>query len=191
MDGLAAVLPRLGYAGASTKEIAKAAGLSAGLVHHHFVNKEEILLELVKSIGEKLLPPAEPLNARLALDAMLRAYLEVVPEEAWRAQAAQCWIVIGSEALVRSEVRAVYRDALTTLQHEMQRRLRAVLLEDGRVESGVPVFATNLVASIEGYLRVGLLAPGLIESGSALQNIRELVENWLTKQPQSQLEVSS
>ncbi len=192
MDGLASVLPRLGYVGASTKEIAKAAGLSSGLVHHHFANKEEILLELVETLKERLFPRNEDLLApRLSLDGLLRAYLEVQPEEAWRAEAAQCWIVIGSEALHRPEVRRVYSAALTELQNEIERRLCRVLQEDGLAESGARAFATTLIASIEGYLRVGILSPALIESGSALKNIRELVQGWLAGQPKSQLEVLS
>ena len=41
---LARLLPVTGFRGASTKAIAQEAGLSAGLVHHHFSSKLEILL---------------------------------------------------------------------------------------------------------------------------------------------------
>ena len=50
VDGLMRVLPEHGYERASVARIAKAAGLSPGLVHHHFENKQAILLAL----GERL-----------------------------------------------------------------------------------------------------------------------------------------
>ncbi len=45
---------RLGYEGASTKEIAQAAGVSKSLLHYHFDSKEDILIEAVTSMSMRL-----------------------------------------------------------------------------------------------------------------------------------------
>ena len=41
-----------GFRGTTTEEIARSAGLTKGALYHHFANKEEILLELVKTISD-------------------------------------------------------------------------------------------------------------------------------------------
>jgi len=50
VDGLVMVLSERGYERSSVQAIASAAGLSPGLVHYHFKNKLEILVELVERL---------------------------------------------------------------------------------------------------------------------------------------------
>jgi len=45
---------QLGYRGASLDEVAKAAGVSKGLLHYHFNNKEGLLIEAQKSVFKEL-----------------------------------------------------------------------------------------------------------------------------------------
>lgn len=73
---LAAAVPvfaRLGRAGATTKDIAKAAGISEALLYRHFSGKEELYADLenhcIEAIeaGEKLLGSATPSTATLIM----------------------------------------------------------------------------------------------------------------------------
>ena len=43
-----------GYEGASTKEIARVAGVSKGLLHYHFESKEELLLQALSYLAEQI-----------------------------------------------------------------------------------------------------------------------------------------
>lgn len=49
-----------GYAKVSTAEIARAAGVSKGLVHHHFTSKQELLRQILEAVR---VPLAERLRA--------------------------------------------------------------------------------------------------------------------------------
>src|SRR5512146_1744508 len=116
VKGLRRVMARRGYDGASTTELARAAGLTPGLVHYHFTDKREILLALVNDLareaGERAgralsRAGAAPL-ARLEsyLDAFLSLETEPDPE------AVACWIAIGAEAIRDARVRRAFGAAL-------------------------------------------------------------------------------
>ena len=68
ISGLRAAILKHGIAAASVQRIAAAAGLPAGLVHHYFVSKEDLLIATVDQIVEDLRTP-------------LRAELDVLDPE--------------------------------------------------------------------------------------------------------------
>ncbi len=47
-------IARLGYEGASMKEIANAAGVSKALLHYHFQSKEELMLQSLKLLSSEV-----------------------------------------------------------------------------------------------------------------------------------------
>jgi AcrR family transcriptional regulator len=49
---------RLGYPAATINEIAAEAGVARGLVHHYFKNKEQLFIEVMRSMYEGALGPA-------------------------------------------------------------------------------------------------------------------------------------
>lgn len=77
LDAAAAVLRERGLAGATTREIARAAGCSEGSLYNHFANKESLLL----AVMAERLPPFIPLLKTLlerAGEDTLRDHLEEV-----------------------------------------------------------------------------------------------------------------
>src|SRR5688500_4811014 len=50
LDALLRVMARKGYDGAAVTDVAAEAGLTPGLVHYHFENKLEILIELLRRL---------------------------------------------------------------------------------------------------------------------------------------------
>jgi TetR/AcrR family transcriptional repressor of bet genes len=54
VEGLLRVMAKRGYERASIAEIAKEAGLSSGLVHYHFKDKQEILLTAVEQLAARV-----------------------------------------------------------------------------------------------------------------------------------------
>src|SRR6185295_18876749 len=62
IEGLRAAILKHGITGASVQRIAAEANLPAGLVHHYFVSKEDLLIATVDQIVSDL---AEPLRAEL------------------------------------------------------------------------------------------------------------------------------
>src|SRR6185369_14105069 len=57
IDGLRAAIVKHGLAGASVQRIAAKAGVPAGLVHHYFVSKEDLLIATVDQIVEDARSP--------------------------------------------------------------------------------------------------------------------------------------
>lgn len=108
MAGLMQVMATQGYDGTSAQTIAEAAGLSPGLVHHHFGKKGEVLLASievlrarVRSRFERRAEHATSLRGRsyAFIDAHLALGTDASPD------AVACWVGIGAGA-VRDEQRA-------------------------------------------------------------------------------------
>ena len=71
-----------GYQNVSTEEIARTAGVSKGLVHYHFSNKEELLVKILERGRESLSSQLTSItdtgdSARLKIHAAVKAYLDV------------------------------------------------------------------------------------------------------------------
>jgi AcrR family transcriptional regulator len=72
LDAADVLFAERGYADVSIEDIARAAGVTRGLVHHYFGGRKEIYLALVESVGELLveealrLPEGRSSRARLA-----------------------------------------------------------------------------------------------------------------------------
>src|SRR2546425_12752043 len=103
--GLATVMAESGYAKATVQAIGRASGLTPGLVHYHFRDKQQILLALVESLAALVRrrlrtggrEPSEEIFS--AIDAL------VGTKQGIDAEAVACWVVIGAEAVRQPEVR--------------------------------------------------------------------------------------
>lgn len=174
------VMARTGYEAATIAEIARAAGVTPGIVHYHFESKEEILLALVDhvvgwmeqrlegrppSIKERGNPPAAGKDARAQLGAVLDAYLALGKDQ--DAELLGCWIGILGEALRRPVIRERVAGAL----EPVARRLEDLTRRAGsRVAPAAA--AAGLLATIHGYYVLSALARPLIPRGSAAPTAR-------------------
>jgi len=167
------LLPETGFAGASIKAIAAEAGLTPGLVHHHFPSKSAILLHVVDELAATLAArlPEDDADIHALIDAWLR------PGPGADAEAVLCWAAIGAEAARREDVRAVYSAAI----QQQVRRFEAALSRaaPGRTDDEVQAVAVVLQAAIEGSFRLHASAPGLIPPGAAAPAVHALVDGWL------------
>jgi AcrR family transcriptional regulator len=80
------VFSRKGYEGATTEEIARAAGLTKGALYFHFDSKEEVFFEVIKALTEYyhgLIYDrfSGETNARAAFEALIRFGLEEVAKK--------------------------------------------------------------------------------------------------------------
>ena len=100
-----------GYERASVAEIARAAGLTTGLIHYHFASKQNVLLALVERLAAGF---EARFNERLdragddpikRLHAFVDAHLAL--DTAADPQAVAAWVTIGAEAIRQPEVRAI------------------------------------------------------------------------------------
>jgi TetR/AcrR family transcriptional repressor of bet genes len=179
------VMAERGYEGASITRIAEAADLAPGLLHYHFGSKAEILLALLDELWEEQVARAEtsaaaPDDPRERLGAWLDALLALENRDQ---DALRCWAILGAEALKRQDVGAAYLGFLHSAAATLRRLVSQALAAEHRSQKDVPAIATGVLAAVEGFVRVGCAAPGLIPAGSAAQVARRMAFGLLDAQP--------
>ncbi|HYO56531.1 TetR/AcrR family transcriptional regulator [Archangium sp.] len=178
VEGLLRVMAERGYERASIAEIAKAAGLSSGLVHYHFTEKQEILLSLVEQLAgrvrERVKARVERVKggARTQVDAFLEAFL-ATGDDADPASVA-AWVTISAEAVRQPEVRAVYEKVVRADLEHLEELAGAVI---GRRRARAA--AAGLFAAVQGYFVLSAAAPGLIPPGSAVGTVKRMAAGLL------------
>jgi TetR/AcrR family transcriptional repressor of bet genes len=177
--GLLRVMAERGYERASVTEIAKAAGLSSGLVHYHFQDKQEILLLLVEQLAGRVrervaskLARVKGDDARARVDAFLDAFL-ATGADADPASLAS-WVTISAEAIRQPEVRTIYEKVVRTDLEQLEELVGAVT---GRRRARA--VAAGLFAAIQGYFVLAASVPGLVPAGSAASTVKRMAAGLL------------
>jgi TetR/AcrR family transcriptional repressor of bet genes len=133
----AAVISREGFAGATMRSVAEAAGVSTGMLNHYFANRQEMLTEALVYVSErsqkryeKAIEGLPPGVARLEalLDSVLAEDEESV--ETWRV-----WINASGEAVRAPSLRRTIEERLSDWFGLVQHALEGLV--DGAPD-GVP-----------------------------------------------------
>ncbi|MCT7359453.1 TetR/AcrR family transcriptional regulator [Thalassolituus pacificus] len=164
VNGLMQAMADKGYEKASIQSIAKAAGLSPGLIHYHFKTKQEILIALIHQISEQaaqrftLLADAAG-NAQQQLDAYIDAALAL--GDGSNPEAVTAWVIIGAEAVRIEEVRALYQQIIRQHSQQLSELLQQVAAENGMTlnPSQTADISAFVIASIEGSYQLATTAP--------------------------------
>ncbi len=178
------VMARAGFDGASVQAIASEAGLSAGLVHHHFSSKAEILHALPEHLEALLQARLERLSTREAgawgrLDAWIDAHLDL--GDGAHPDAAAAWVWLGAHALKDSRLRELYRDVVERRRATLERLLRDVAREQ-RVSIDAVALSVTTLATIEGYYQLAA-STDLVPTGSAARSLRDTLRRLLDPEP--------
>jgi TetR/AcrR family transcriptional repressor of bet genes len=152
MEATIGVLARDGFSRTTLTEVARAAGLSHGLVNFHFASKEGLLAETLAYLAEEYREnwtralgtagerPAEQLAALLLAD--------FAPRVSTPARLA-AWCAFWGEAQSRPMYQQSCGDKDLAYNENMERICAALLEEDGRVADPV-IVARVLRVTIEG-----------------------------------------
>jgi TetR/AcrR family transcriptional regulator, transcriptional repressor of bet genes len=185
VEGLMSVMSTSGYGGATIPLIAKAAGLTTGLVHYHFDTKQSILIELVNYLVRLV----DERFAEISTDAKSAAHLtnyinaNLAYGKGADPVAVACWISIGAEAVNQPEVRLAYQQAtkhrLTTLENICEQILRA---ENRKIQKKREI-ALGIIAAIEGSYHLLVAAPELIPRGFAAPIVNDMARGLIAAQP--------
>ena len=177
--GLLQVMAERGYDGASVAAIAKAAGLTPGLVHYHFKDKQEILLTLAEQLAARVherlasrLARVKGGDARARVDAFLDAFLATGADADPAAVAS--WVTISAEAIRQPEVRAIYEKVVRTDIEHLEALVGAVT---GKRRARA--VAAGLFAAIQGYFVLAASVPGLVPPGSAASTVKRMAAGLL------------
>jgi TetR/AcrR family transcriptional repressor of bet genes len=173
-------MAKKGFDGATVADIAKAAGLTPGLVHYHFESKQEILLSALATLVD-----AQAARLEAALDeagedpaAELVAFLEVHLGLGANAdpKVLACWVLLSGEALRSEPVRSALEVALKTTTERLK-----VVLGRGTVAkqfdcADPKAAAAALVALTQGFFVMAATARSVIPPGSALRSALRMAE---------------
>jgi TetR/AcrR family transcriptional repressor of bet genes len=170
VHGLIAVMAKHGYDGASIADVAKRAGLAPGLVHYHFKNKLEILIEVVRALAAGHTTAVDAALANVdEPTAQLQAFIDVHLGTGQHANPAAlaCWVIVTAEAVRQPRI---HREVERVLG-EMADRLTAIITRGqaakqfGAVDARAA--AAALLATIQGYFVLAATAREVIPAGSA------------------------
>ncbi|MEL6348312.1 MAG: TetR/AcrR family transcriptional regulator [Myxococcota bacterium] len=174
VDGMLTVMAEDGYAGASIQAIARAAGLSSGLIHYHFDSKLDILLALLASIAARLQTRYQHRRPDdgdpwASVCAWIDAHLALDDDADPRAVA--CWVQIGGEALREPQVRDAYQQALQADYEPLLASVRAL--------GGDDASAAAVMSAVQGAFQLSTAAPPIIPPGSAAATVRKMAAGLL------------
>lgn len=177
------ILAERGYDGATILDVARAAGLSAGLLHYHFEDKRAIMVALVEDLatesGERLAAAiavaGEEPQARL--DAYLASRLRPAGEPG--AIALACWVAVAAESIREVQVRRAYEGAILAEVGRLSPLVDAALAANGRDDAESGAIAAGLMALVHGYFLLGTASPWLIPPGSAYEQARRTARGML------------
>lgn len=177
-EGLRGVMPRQGYDGSSIAEIAKAAGVPPGIVHYHFKDKREILLDLLSQLVEEhetaldaALERAKG-DPRRELDQFLDAHLST--GRSADPQALACWVAICGEALRDADVRKAYEKAVRGTHRRLATILRHGVAARVFRCASPEAAAAAIDATVQGYLVLAATARALIPRGTAAASAKAM-----------------
>jgi len=183
VDAMLDVVAAHGYEGASTKQIAAAAGLTTGLLHYHFDSKQAMLValfdRLVADVDGRFAVLAVHAGAAAAsqLEAFIDAHLALGPGENPRAVAA--WVAVGSEAQRNEDVRRLFAAITRKRLDKLRELFRAALGEAGLDTRHARSMAAITLAAIEGAYRLAASAPDAVPRGYAAPAARRMVKGLL------------
>jgi TetR/AcrR family transcriptional repressor of bet genes len=179
--GLMSAMAEKGYEKASIQSIAKAAGLSPGLIHYHFKTKLEILIALMNELSRKADERFDILAAEAAsTEDKLMAYIDAALAlgEGSDKNAVAAWVIIGAEAVRLEDVRNLYQEVITKHSHTLVELLTHTASEAGNslTQKHAKELATFIIASIEGAYQIATTIPAASKDYAA-RILKEAVMN--------------
>ena len=162
--GLMSAMAEKGYEKASIQSIAKASGLSPGLIHYHFKTKLEILIALMTELSDKADERYELLATKAeSAEDKLMAYIDAALAlgEGSDHQAVAAWVIIGAEAVRLEDVRNLYQDVIAKHSNTLVELLTQASSEVGTKlnKKKAKELATFIMASIQGAYQIATTAP--------------------------------
>lgn len=182
--GLMSAMAERGYEKASIQSIAKAAGLSPGLIHYHFKTKLEILIALMTELSDKADERYELLATKAeSAEDKLMAYIDAALAlgEGSDQQAVAAWVIIGAEAVRLEDVRNLYQDVIAKHSNTLVELLIQASSEVGTKlnKKKAKELATFIIASIQGAYQIATTVPDASKDYAA-KMLKESVLNAIT-----------
>ncbi len=153
VDAAIESLKRYGYEGLSVRRIAAEAGVSIGLINHHFPNKDTLVAESYRTFGRRLAATFEAAVTAAGPDprARLRAYLDAFfSGPNLNPQVLTAWVVYWSLVQVSPEMKAVRDEEGKGYSEALGRLLSDLAKSRGGMTVDINLAVTGLTALLDG-----------------------------------------
>ena len=171
------VFAEKGFRRATTREVARAAGVSEGTIYNYFEDKDALLMAILESLNETE-RRAEDFEEGMATDfeGFLRDYLSRRMSLIWENR--EVFRVVLSEMLVNAELRELYlRRVVEPTMRIAEENFRS-RMERGEVRhTDAPLATRSVAGAVLGVLVLGLL--GDEEIGSRPDEVPDVLAGLL------------
>jgi len=161
IEGFFKVVAEKGFAGASIREITEAAGVSKGVLHHYFVNKEAMVLGVMGHVLETYMSEfSEGLGGRESAADQMEFFFSWFQDigrfdmefsRAWM----EFWILSKTNAAIAEALRDCYGQITETLAEIIRKGIAS-----GEFAKVDPLVTANtIVASLEGTTTLWVVNP--------------------------------
>ena len=179
-NALLTVMARSGFENASIQAISKEAGLTGGLVHYHFKNKQEILVELIKVLHETAQTRYIELKSNVeSAEDKLAAFVDsaLALGKGSNTDAVKAWVVIGAEAIKQDLVRKLYQEAIEFNLNELNELIEMYAQETGKSISSESInnISAGVIGAIEGAYMLASTAPDVIPKDYAAATVKSML----------------
>ena len=170
-----------GLSAFTIERICREAGVSRGLISHHFEGKDGLLVAVYETMTEHL--AASSYAGLSRHDAAPAERLRDLIEASFRPavfdrRPLRAWLALWSEAATDPRLQATHRQRYAEYRHGLTRALRA-LAKDRGVKLDPNRLATMLIALIDGLWLEWCLNPNAVSRKEAKAACLELVESRL------------
>lgn len=164
IEATLAVIAEEGLRAATLRNVAERAGVSNGLIRHHFLGKRQMILDAYAATVERMTAPGlaalarTDLPPRQRLAAFVRASLDPSLSEP---KLFSTWAAFVALVHVDADFEAIHRAGYRDYQAQFEPLITAVLAETGRADAARPAadLAVQLNALIDGlWIESSLLA---------------------------------
>ena len=173
-------LKRHGHEGLSVRRIAAEAGVSIGLINHHFPNKDTLVAESYRTFSRRLTSSFEAAVATAGPEprARLRAFFNAVfSRPNLDPQVLTAWVVYWGLMQVSSEMRAVHDEEGRGYGDLLGRLLSDLARARGRVQPDLRLAVIGLTALLDGLWLEWCLDPDSFRPKEAAS----LCDDWVDR----------
>lgn len=166
-----------GFSRATTREVAREAGVSEGTIYNYFEDKDALLMAILDRLNETE-RRAEDFEAGMATDfrGFLEEYLQQRISLIWENR--EIFRVVLSEMLVNAELRELYLNRVVDPTMRIAEENFRSRMKQGEVrETDAPLAVRSVAGAVLGVLLLGLL--GDEEIGSRPEEVSDVLAGLL------------
>lgn len=178
IDAAIESLKRHGHEGLSVRAICAQAGVSIGLINHHFPQKEQLIAESYRELNRRLHAALMVAVERAQPDARARlraCFLATFSRPNLDPEVLSAWVVFWGLQRHSPEVHAVHNEAYSQYTRFLRELLRDLEAEQGAFRFSLRLAAIGLTAILDGLWLEYCLDPGTFKPTEAVI----LCESWV------------